>query len=162
MTAAAAQAVNDLVVEMQHNRSRADCIAEYRKKLQISERTFDVYWKSAKTEFVAQQDAVISAKLAESIRLEKKALRKEILTKTQALEILAEIAQGKAKKVGEQILIPTYAERTRAIQVISDLEGWKATISIDVTSKGESITVSNLAEFSEIELLEYLEVKNSK
>lgn len=57
---------------------------------------------------------------------EKQAVKKAILQKHEALEILTEIAMGKPKKVEGQVIMPTANERKGAIETIAKLEGWNA------------------------------------
>jgi hypothetical protein len=60
------------------------------------------------------------------IELEKEAVKRNILSKHDALEILTEIAQGKVKKVEGTLIIPSPSDRKGAIESIAKIEGWNA------------------------------------
>ncbi len=92
----------------------------------ISRRTFTLDWNKAQIEIKTYQETINKAKLEESIKIEKQAVRKAILSKHQALEILTEIAEGKPKKVEGQIVMPSFNERTTAIKTMASFEGWEA------------------------------------
>ena len=67
-----------------------------------------------------------NAKTEQTIATEKEAVRKAILQKHEALEILTEIAVGKPKKVEGQIVMPSANERRGAIETMAKIEGWEA------------------------------------
>lgn len=70
----------------------------------------------------------------------KEAVKSNILSRNESLEILSSIAKGYERKIGDKTLIPTDTERTRAISELSDLEGWKAPIKTAQTdSQGNDI-----------------------
>ncbi len=95
-------------------------------KFRLSERSFDKYWKIANTEHTEQREAINNAKLNTTIEIEKEAVKRNILSKHDALEILTEIAQGKVKKVEGTLIIPSPSDRKGAIESIAKIEGWNA------------------------------------
>lgn len=100
--------------------------AVFCSKFHKSERTFYNFWKKAKEQHSQQREAINNAKIAQTIIEEKEAVKKAILQKHEALEILTEIAIGKPKKVEGQIIMPTANERRGAIETMAKLEGWEA------------------------------------
>ena len=110
-------------------------------KFRLSERSFDKYWKIANTIHSEQRETINNAKLITTIALEKEAVKKAILNKHEAMEILTEIAIGKAKKVEGTIIIPTASERRGAIETMAKIEGWNA------PTKSENINTNLNQEF---------------
>ena len=70
-----------------------------------------------------------------------KSLKSAILTRNESLETLSNIAKGNARKVSEEVIIPTDGDRIRAIQQLSKMQGWE-TEKIDVTTKGDAINTA--------------------
>jgi hypothetical protein len=103
-----------------------DVCSAFCSKFQLSERSFNKYWKIANTEHTEQRETINNAKLEQSIASEKEAVKKAILNKHEAMEILTEIAIGKPKKVEGTIVMPTASERRGAIETMAKIEGWNA------------------------------------
>ena len=57
------------------------------------------------------------------------------MTKVEALAILSDIAKGTAKKVGDQILIPSFKERNGAVSILAKMEGWNADTKLKVSGE---------------------------
>ena len=103
-----------------------DVMLVFVSKFQLTEKTFCIYWKTANTqhsERLNERNKVIEE---ERTALAKETLKKDILTKHRALEILTEIAVGKPKKVEGQIVMPSANERRGAIETMAKIEGWEA------------------------------------
>lgn len=100
--------------------------ARYGQKWAKGKTTFDKDWLKANTDLNEYQQAIKKAKLEQSIETEKEAVKRNILTKLEAMEILTEIAQGKAKKIDGKIIIPSFAERKGAIETLGKFDGWIA------------------------------------
>jgi hypothetical protein len=64
------------------------------------------------------------------IELEKEAVKRNILSKHEALEILSEIAKGKHKKVEGHLVIVTANEQKNAIETMAKLQGWNEATKI--------------------------------
>lgn len=82
-------------------------------------RLYDLYYSEAQ---IKRNDI----KTEIGVKLEKQAVKKAILQKHEALEILTEIAIGKPKRVEGQVIMPTANERRGAIETMAKLEGWEA------------------------------------
>jgi len=106
--------------------SFSDMFSKCLERFSISQVTFNKDWLKASEVLKDYQEAINKAKLDESIKIEKQAVRKDILTKHRALEILTEIAVGKPKKVEGQIVMPSANERRGAIETMAKIEGWEA------------------------------------
>jgi len=73
---------------------------------------------------------------------EQSVAKRNILTKLEAMEILTEIAQGKAKKIDGKIIMPSFAERKGAIETLGKFDGWIAPTETKVTlDKVEPIVI---------------------
>ena len=118
-----------------------DVFLVFLSKFKLSEPTFVKYWKLANETYLEQRNAINEAKLEDSIKTEKEAVKRNILTKNDALEILTEIAQGKVKKVEGTLIIPSPSDRKGAIESIAKIEGWNA------PTKSENINTNLNQEF---------------
>lgn len=114
------------------NLSYSECWGIFGVKWGKTENTFTADWNKATVKHKEYQDVINNAKLEESIKIEKQAVRKAILTKHEALEILTEIAQGKPKRIEGTIVMPTPNERKGAIETMMKIEGWTATTKTEV------------------------------
>ena len=63
---------------------------------------------------------------------EKERLKKAILTKDKALELLTKTAQGKARQVGSEVVIPSHSDSINAIKTMAELLGWKTPQQINL------------------------------
>lgn len=118
----------------------------------LSDKTFDKDWKKANESLKQYQETINKAKVKASINEEVKSLKKAILSKHEALEILTEIAIGKPKKIEGQIVMPSPNERKGAIETMAKLEGWNATVKTDITTQGEKIRTTIKWGDNEIEI----------
>jgi hypothetical protein len=80
---------------------------------------------------------------------EQSAVKRNILSKHDALEILTEIAQGKVKKVEGTLIIPSPSDRKGAIESIAKIEGWNAP-----TKSETDVTINKTPFFGEHSLNE--------
>ena len=121
------------------NKKGKDAVSLFCTKFHKSDRTIKKYIKQAKeynTERIKKQEKVKDDTLVNEA---KKSLKNAILTRNESLEILSRIAKGVARKVNDEIVVPTDSERTRAIQQLSKMQGWE-TINIDATTNGKDIS----------------------
>lgn len=112
-------------------------------KFNCSRPTFSKYWKIANETHLESQNRIQKEKEAIYIDSEKEALKRNILQKHEALEILTKIAKGTAKKIGEQIIVPTSTEQRGAIETMAKIEGWLAPTKQDtnINIKDNKITI---------------------
>jgi len=74
--------------------------------------------------------------------LEKERLKSAILTKHEILMIAQGIAQGKARKIGDTVMIPSDGDRIRALDFIAKVEGYYTASKTEIEIlKGAKITI---------------------
>jgi hypothetical protein len=117
------------------NVERNVVMANFGKKWQLGNRTFDRYWEVANEAHREQFEAINSAKLEQRIESEKEAVKRDIISKHEALEILTKIAKGTAKRVEGQVIMPSPGEQRQSIETMAKIEGWFAPKEIETTDK---------------------------
>jgi hypothetical protein len=100
----------------------------------FSEVTFTIDWKKANKLHLEYRDGIKNKVIEASAKEEIKAVKKAILNKHEAMEILTEIAIGKPKKVEGTIVMPTASERRGAIETMAKIEGWNAPTKAENTN----------------------------
>lgn len=103
----------------------SDCFGKYSVKFGKTERTFDKDWKKATQLIKEYHQKANKAKEEESIRIEKQAVRRDILSKLEAQEILTQIARGVEILVANKVYKPKPHERIKAINELSKQLGWE-------------------------------------
>jgi hypothetical protein len=101
----------------------SDYLVEFGK---ISEVTFNIDWKKANATHSEYRESIKNKIIDASAKEEIEVIKRNILSKHDALEILTEIAQGKVKKVEGTLIIPSPSDRKGAIESIAKIEGWNA------------------------------------
>jgi hypothetical protein len=101
----------------------------------ISEVTFNIDWKKANATHSEYRESIKNKIIDASAKEEIKAVKRNILSKHDALEILTEIAQGKVKKVEGTLIIPSPSDRKGAIESIAKIEGWNAPNKLDISTE---------------------------
>ena len=103
----------------------SDNVSAFCSKFQLTERTFATYWKKANQIYIDEVRRIEKEKTAIATQQAIKSTERNILTKYEALEILAQIAKGEKRDYEEQgVIIPSDSERKAAIETISKIEGW--------------------------------------
>lgn len=92
-----------------------ETFAMYSENFAFSRRTFDKDWKKATARFKEYQERINEEKLKEAIKIEKKAVKRDILTKIESMELLTKFAKDKKLKVYERI---------NALKELANYEGW--------------------------------------
>jgi len=142
------KAIDEIMLELDFGGVRQDIMPTIVKKWQISERTFDRYWKDACSRFQALTEKAQKAKEEVYIQEEKKAAKKAILSKHQRQEILTQIAMGQIPLtkhivcdgvIQERDTVPNWADRKAAIAELNKMDGDYAPTKKDITSGGEPI-----------------------
>ena len=140
--------VSELLAEIDFGGSRADCLSINSEKWQLTERTFDRYWKEATERF---RDTISRTNEAlETVRIEakKNRLKSLIMDKEERMEVLTKIARGQltyhkevATKDGpvEIIAKPDFVDRKAAIAELNKMDGDYAPVKKDITSNGAPI-----------------------
>jgi len=112
----------------------SECFAQLRTKLQLKERTFATRWKEAGLKHSDKQQAIQKEIATRSMESTKERLEGSILSKSQALQILSDLAM-KADRDTDKI---------NAIKTMSDLEGWKIKEQIDDAETALDITITGI------------------
>lgn len=128
---------NWILNELKANPTKSynDMFTKYLQIFTNSRQTFTKDWNKANVSFSNYQEAINKAKLEESIAQEKESVKRNILKRLDALEILTEIAQGKAKKIEGEIYMPSFNERTNAIKTINAMQGYDAPKKTEIFGK---------------------------
>ena len=119
----------------------SEVISEFCVKFRKSSRMIENYMKSAReyNKERLQREESKREKVQDDAKI--KSLKSAILTRNESLETLSNIAKGNARKVSEEVIIPTDGDRIRAIQQLSKMQGWE-TEKIDVTTKGDAVNTA--------------------
>lgn len=125
--------VNFIIEQLQSgNIVYKDVMSLFVSKWQLSERQFVRYWNIANERHLESQNKLQKEKDALYSDAQKEAVKSNILQKHEALEILSKIAKGTAKKIGEQVIIPSATEQRGAIETMAKIEGWMAPTKQDI------------------------------
>lgn len=136
--------IGDIVLELEQGAERGKVLAKFGKKWQISDRTFDRYWKTANSRYLERQQVIQKQLEIDSVQAAQDRLKKAILTKEERMEIASKIAKGEAWKVGSTVIAPTAGDRIKAMDYLSKIDGDYATVKQDITTKGESLNDTTL------------------
>ena len=108
-------------------------------KFQFTDRTFSKYWGIANGEYLKGQEGRLKALADTYTQAEVNRLKKAILTKDEALELLTKTAKGQGEVNVGKLVVPTYAERTAAIKTMSDMLAWNAPKDINMNMSIEEM-----------------------
>jgi hypothetical protein len=128
------------------NKKASEILSFFVGKCRKNKRTVERYIKQAREHNrirLQEQERIKDEVLAEQI---KEAFKRDILSKTEALEILSKIAKGGAREIpvktilkdGEKKYVewelhyPSDGERKQAITQLAKMEGWEVPQKIDV------------------------------
>lgn len=99
-------------------------------KFDKARQTFYNHWEIAKNEYENEAKAIENEKSEVYKEQQKDAVKRGVLTKLEAIEILTNQAKGTASKIKvdgkDKILIPNFYDRRGAIEMIGKMEGWFA------------------------------------
>ncbi|MDR1112785.1 MAG: hypothetical protein LBL18_03370 [Bacteroidales bacterium] len=127
------------------DKKMSEIMRDFSKKCGKSPKTIE-RWISASKEYnknrLKEQEKIKDEAFAEQT---KNAVKKGVLSRIEALEILTKIAKGnpreipvksilkngEKKYVGWQLQYPSDSERTKAIQQLSKINGWEAPTNIN-------------------------------
>lgn len=144
------QAIIDaIILEIGQGKERGKVLSKYVKKWQISDRTFDRYWKKANEQHKELQDKAKQAADEAYIQESANAAKDAVMSKAERLEILSKIARGQINvkipgtngepDTEEPVLVETL-ERIKAIGEINKMEGDYAPVKTANTNKnGEDV-----------------------
>ena len=134
--------VKDILIELEKGISYNECLALNGTKWQLAVRTFTRYWKTANEAYKEALNKRQTELDALTTDLEKERLKSALLTKHQRLLMAQGIAQGKAWKSGDVMVVPSAGDRIRALDFIAKVEGdYTATKSEIEVLKGAKIII---------------------
>ena len=127
------------------DKKRGDIVSFFVEKWHKSDRTVQRYL--AKAQKKVENRIALEQKAKEKIIEQEagNAVRKNILTRQKALEILTSIAEGSARKISDQLFVPTDRDRIIAIDKLSIMEGWNAASKTDINIRtGKPLTKEDI------------------
>lgn len=137
--------ITDILIELEKGIGYKDCFGLIKTKSDIARSTFSNYWKIANGRYSESQEEMQKSLAEQRTELEKKRLKKAILSKDEVLIELTKIGLGKLKLDSFGKLQPAnFNERISAFKTMADLQGWKAPTKTDITTGGEKLINSNI------------------
>ena len=134
--------INDILIELEKGITYNDCLVLFGTKWNLPKTTFTRYWNTANERYKEVLNKRQNELNALSIDLEKERLKSALLTKHERLLIAQGIAQGKAWKSGDVMVVPSAGDRIRALDFIAKVEGdYTATKSEIEVLKGAKIII---------------------
>ena len=134
--------INDILIELEKGINYNECLVLFGTKWNLPKTTFTRYWKIANERY---RDVLNSRQKELDVLttdLEKERLKSAILTKYERLMIAQGIAQGKARKIGDTVMIPSDGDRIRALDFIAKVEGDYTASKTEIEIlKGAKITI---------------------
>jgi hypothetical protein len=115
--------INDILIELEKGITFEDCFKLIQTKSNLVRSTFSSYWKIANERYKDIVNKRQSELNALSTDLEKERLKSAILTKHERILMAQGIAQGKAWKSGNVMVVPNAGDRIRALDFIAKVEG---------------------------------------
>jgi hypothetical protein len=132
---------------------RKDILARFGVIWPISERTLIRRWTEAKAYNKTRIKTQEKAKGEVLLEAAKESIKRDILTRERALEILTSLAEGISWRVKgtDEVIIPDASDRSNAIKQISKMEGWEAPVKTAQTDTQGNDLISSI----KIELRRY-------
>lgn len=109
--------ITDMLIELERGTERKQIISIFCKKFQRTPRTIDSFWKIAKERYKETSTRTQKAIEVESIANGLNRVKSALLTKSEKMEILANIAKG---EIDRKVFI---IDRIRAIAELNRMEG---------------------------------------
>jgi hypothetical protein len=146
--------VNEILSEMDFGSGFSDCKKINGEKWRLAEKTFERYWNEAKKRYLEANERDKIALEGVRLEMKKEAVKSNILTKQERLDILSQIARGEipmvkhivvsmgsglGSEIQERTIYPAWKDRKEAVAEINKMEGDYAPIKKDITSNGESL-----------------------
>ena len=103
----------------------------------LSESSFKIYWNEANVIYSERQEAINAIMIEQRVEIEKEALKQAILTKYERMEISSDIARG-------DVAFSTVADRIRALDYLSKIEGDYAPSKTDITTNGKDFDITRI------------------
>jgi hypothetical protein len=143
--------INDILIELEKTTTFVDCFKLIQTKSNLARSTFSSYWNIANERYkdILNKRQIELDKI--SVDVEKERIKSALLKREEALLIVANIAKGNLRKVGDDVIIPSDSDRLRAIERLSKMCGWESPTKIAETdSEGnDKLNSEDLKELSD-------------
>ena len=103
-----------------------DVMLAFVSKFQLTEKTFCIYWKIANEAYLQERAEINEAIQEQTIQSEKEAVKRDIISKHDALEVLSKIVMGD---------LNANNDKRQSIETMAKIEGWFAPKEIETTDK---------------------------
>lgn len=124
--------VSEILVLLTNGTTRKDCLPKIVERWQISDRTFDRYWKTALEQHAETQNTIQNSIAEISIEAFRENFTGKILTILERKEILTQMALGNIPLIKyivcdgviqEREVVPNYNDRKAAIAELNKMDG---------------------------------------
>lgn len=156
--------IDFLIKEIALGKERGPVLSKTVKKWQMSDRTFDRYWKIANQQHQENQSKIKEAVAEVDVRAAVEARKKEIMTADERKEYLTKLVQGKIKipysekkwnpdtkkfETLKFVELPNHTARISAIAELNKMDGDYAPAKVAQTdSKGDDLPVTDYSKMS--------------
>jgi hypothetical protein len=141
--------IDAIIKEIENGKERGKVLATLGKKWQLSQRTFDRYWKTAGEQHTVKQQAIKNAIANDTTIKELEAKKQAIMTAIERKEKLTKIANGEQTpvqqmlgngKISKGFILPTLADQMKAIAELNKMEGdYAPTKTAQTNVNGEDV-----------------------
>lgn len=122
--------ITEILISLEKGMNFTDCFKLIQTNSNLVRSTFASYWKKANERYLASQQDIQRTLAEQSKQAEVDRLKKAILNKDDALEILTAIANEQLK-IGAAGEVSAKTEQISAIKTIAELQGWNAPTEIN-------------------------------
>jgi len=112
--------------------NREAVLAYYGAKWRKGRRTIERYYQQAKEYNISRIQRQEKSKDELLVAEAKEAVKKDIATRDEALTAVTRIMRGVARKVGDEIIVPSDNDIIKAATWFADINGWKAPAKSDI------------------------------
>jgi len=130
--------ISTILNELEIGITRSACLTKYVKEWQMSDRTFDRYWKTANEQHRKRQQEASQAADAAYIETKVEAVKEAVMSKQERLALLTRIAKGDVRIPKDEkrwnpvtgrwnkhsfLELPSHHARINAIAEMNKMEG---------------------------------------
>jgi hypothetical protein len=144
--------INEMISDIDFGMDRGEVRARFVAEWQLSTRTFDRYWQSAKKQFDEEQNQIKLERQDIKIAAISERTEYRVMSKAERMNILSQMADGTLQvqrnvvtKDGVMVILalPDYNDRKAAIAELNKMDGEYAPVRKDLTSGGEKLPPVN-------------------
>lgn len=115
--------INIMIEEMYKGARRRDVLKHFQKKWSVPESTFSTHWKIARDRYDQERSKINKDAHKKSAELEAK---RNIMKRIDILDELSKIGRGEFRKISGEYIVPSDAERIRAMEAICKMQGYNS------------------------------------